>query len=336
VRLLRYSARRLALLIPVLLGVSVLTFALVRILPGDPVRTVVPETATAADIADARERFGLDRSIPEQYGIYLGDLVQGDFGTSFQTGTAITTELGERLGATFELVTLALVVALLIGIPIGLFAGLRAGRRSDQVVRVGALAGAAVSEFWLGLLAILVFYRVLGIAPAPSGRLGPDVQLDSITSIEPLDALLSGNIAALGSSLAHLALPVLTLAVVTAAPVIRMVRAAAIEVVRSDAYRCAEAHGLPRRLRVRGYVARQSLIGLPTLTALLYGTLIGNAVLIEFVFSWQGFGQWALEGMRLRDYPVIQAFVLITAAVYLVVFLVADVLHAWLDPRVRL
>lgn len=335
-RVLLYAARRLALLIPVLLGVSILTFALVRVLPGDPVRTVLPQTATAADIADARERFGLDRSIVEQYGIYLGQIVQGNFGTSFQTGAPVRGELADRIGPTFELVTLSLLVALAIGIPVGLFAALRAGRRSDHAVRFGALSAGAVSEFWLGLLAILLFYRLLGWVPAPSGRVGPDIEIHRVTGMEALDALLTGNLRGLGSSLAHLALPVLTLGLITAAPVIRTVRAAAIDVLRSDAARCAEAHGLPKRVRTWSYVARQALIGLPTLTALLYGTLIGNAVLIEFVFSWQGFGQWALEGMRVRDYPVIQTFVLITAAFYLLVFLVADVLHAWLDPRVKL
>lgn len=335
-RLARYTGRRLLLLIPVLLGVSIFTFVLVRVLPGDPIRSVVPETATPADIEAARERYGLDDSIPVQYWEYLKQLFEGDLGTSFQTGAAVTKDLWDRLAPTFELTALALLVALLFGIPLGLLAALKYGRAADRTVRFGAIGAAAISEFWLGLLLILLFYRYLGIAPPPSGRVSVDADLRQITHIEVIDAIVTGNWTALKSVLGHLALPVATLALVSSAPIIRAVRAAAIDVLASEAYRCAQAHGLPERMRVMRYVTRQALTGIPTLTALIYGTLIGGAVLIEFVFSWQGFGQWALQGMLFRDYPVIQAFVLVTACVYVLVFLVADVLHAALDPRVKL
>jgi peptide/nickel transport system permease protein len=335
-RLLRYTFRRLLFLIPVLLGVSIVTFFLVRVLPGDPIRTLLPQTATEADVAATRDRFGLDEPLVVQYGIFVKNLLRGDLGTSFQTGLPVRQELGERIGPTFELVTLSLLLALLVGTALGVFSALRAGRVSDQAVRLGSLFGSAVSEFWLGLLLILVFYYHLGIAPAPSGRLALGVDLEPITHVDVVDAVLRGNWTALRSALGHLVLPVLTLATVSAAPIVRSVRASALEVLASDAYRCALAHGLPARLRVLRYVVREAIVGLPTLAALIYGYLIGGAVLVEYVYSWQGFGQWALNGMLYRDYPIIQAFVLISATVYVLVFLVADVLHAYLDPRVRL
>jgi peptide/nickel transport system permease protein len=228
------------------------------------------------------------------------------------------------------------MLALVVGIVFGIYSALRAGRVGDQVVRFGALGGAAIPDFWLGLILIFVFYYKLGWAPAANGRLGDVVHLAPITHIDLLDAVLRANWAAIRSVLAHLALPVATLTIAYSAPIIRGVRASAVQVLASDAYRCAEAHGLPARMRVLRYLLRESLVGLPTLAALLYGYLIGGAVLVEFVFSWQGFGQWAVHGMQFRDYPILQGFVLVSAMAYVVVFLLADLLHAFLDPRIRL
>ncbi|MBM3678505.1 MAG: ABC transporter permease [Actinobacteria bacterium] len=335
-RLARYTLRRLALLVPVLVGVSLVTFVLIRVLPGDPVRTLMPATATEADIEAARQRFGLDDSIVTQYGIWLKGVVQGDLGTSFQTGVKVTTELGQRIGPTLELVTVAVLLALLLAVPLGVLAARRARRLPDHAVRLAALSGGAVFELWLGLLLIYVFYYHLDLAPAPSGRIGTGIDLESVTTMEVVDSILTWNGAALSSSLAHLALPAITLAIVASAALTRGVRASALEVLSSEAYACAEAHGLRRGTLLLRYTVRGALVGLPALTALIYGYLLGGAVLVEFVFSWQGFGQWALNGLRFRDYPVIQTFVLVSAAFYVLVFLVADVVHALLDPRVRL
>lgn len=335
-RLVRYAARRLVLMIPVLIGVSIVTFVLIRVLPGDPIRTLLPQTATPDDIAAARARYGLDQPIIVQYRVYLKHLVRGDLGVSFQTGAPVTTELSQRLGPTFELVTCALILALVVGVALGISSALRSGKEWDHTVRIGSLAGAAVSEFWLGLLLILLFYYALGWAPAPNGRIATDIHLTTVTHIDLVDAVVTGNAAALGSVLGHLALPLLTLTVISSAVIVRGVRASALQVIASDGYRCAAAHGLPRRVLTRKYLLRESVVGVPTLAALIYGYLLGGAVLVEYVFSWQGFGQWALHGMLFRDYPIVQAFVLISAAFYVVVFLVADILHALLDPRVRL
>jgi peptide/nickel transport system permease protein len=336
VRLLRYTLRRLLLLVPVLVGVSVVTFVLIRVLPGDPIRTLLPPTATPADIAATRARYGLNHPLTTQYWIFLKGLLHGDLGTSFQTDAPVTRELAERLGPTFELVTCALVLSLVVGVVLGVSSALRTGRAWDHIVRFGSLAGGAVSEFWLGLLLILLFYYHLGLAPDPNGQLAAGIHLRTITHIDLIDAVVTGNLAALRSVLGHLALPVLTLTLVNSAPIVRGVRASALQVLASEPYRCTVAHGLPARMRVFRYVVREALVGVPTLAALIYGYLLGGDVLVEYVFSWQGFGQWALHGMLFRDYPVVQAFVLVSAAFYVLVFLAADLVHAMLDPRVRL
>jgi peptide/nickel transport system permease protein len=335
-RLLAYVGKRLLLLIPVLFGISIVTFLLLRVVPGDPLRTLLPQTATDADLERIRQRYGLDHSLVDQYWIYLSKLLHGDFGRSFQTGLPVTDEMSRRLGPTIELVTIALFVALLIGVTFGIISALRVGRASDHVIRIGSLGATAIPEFWLGLLLILVFYYWLGIVSAPVGRYGTDVAFRAVTRIDLIDATIAGNASAVRSVLSHLLLPVVALAAVTSAPIIRTVRASALNALASESYRCGEAHGLPRSMLVRHYVLREALSGVPTLAALIYGNLLGGAVLIEFIFGWQGFGQWALQGLQVRDYPVVQAFVLVSATVYVVMFLIADVIHAILDPRVKL
>ncbi|MPZ26441.1 MAG: ABC transporter permease subunit [Micromonosporaceae bacterium] len=335
-RLLRFVARRLLLLVPVLLGVVVVTFLLVRVLPGDPIRTILGPNATEADAAAARARYGLDQPLWRQFVDYLRGLGTGDLGRSIQSGGSVTSELALRVGPTLELVVLALAVALVVATVLGIWSARRAHRIGDHSIRVLALAGNSLPDFWLGLVLILVGYSVLGWFPAPSGRVDPDTHLTPVTGADLLDAVLTGNGPAFGSALGYLALPVATLSIVIVAPLLRSVRASALEVLRSEAYTAAAAHGLPDRLLRRGYLVRAALSRLPALAALVFGFGIGSTVLVEYVFSWQGFGQWALRGLLFRDYPVVQASVLVIAAGYVLVFLVADVVHAMLDPRVRI
>jgi peptide/nickel transport system permease protein len=300
------------------------------------VRTLLPQTANEHDLQVIRARYGLDRPIVTQYWIYLRGLLHGQLGTSFQTGGPVKHDLVQRIGPTFELVTCALLLALVVGISLGILSALRSGRVADHAIRFGSLATNAVPEFWLGLILLLVVYYHFNIGPSPIGRYDSTANLRTITHIDAVDALVTGNWSALRSVASHLVLPVVTLAAVTSAPIIRSVRASALHILASDAYRCAEAHGLSRRTRIFKYLVPEALIGVPTLAALIYGNLLGGAVLIESIFSWQGFGQWALQGMQVRDYPIVQTFVLVSAAFYVVVFLFADIVHAALDPRVRL
>lgn len=333
-RLQHYIWRRLALVVPVLVGVSVLSFVLVRVLPGDPVRSVLPQSATPAEVQAARVRFGLDHSLVQQYWIYLGQLLHGNLGVSFQTGQSVAGQIGARLGATAELIVYAFLLAVIVAIALGIRGARHPGGPSDVVGRVLGVVGSAIPEFVLGLVLLVVFYGDLGWAPAPNGRVG-DVSLHTITGISTLDAVLTGNGAALVSALSHLVLPVITLALVVVSPLVRSVRYAAGAALRSDAYVCAVAHGLATRRVVRSYLVRVVVTGLPTLGALVIGNLIGGAVIVESIYAWAGFGQWGTQGLLTRDYPVIQAFVLVTALAYVLIFLVADVLHAVLDPRVQ-
>lgn len=335
-RILRFTGRRLLQLIPVLLGVIVLTFLLVRVLPGDPIRSILGPNATDADAAAARHRFGLDQPLWKQFLDYLGGVLTGNLGTSIQSGAPVTDELAVRVGPTFELVVIAVAIAVVLAIWLGIRSARRAGGPGDHTLRIFSLVGNSIPEFWLGLVLILVGYAGLQWFPAPSGRVDPDTDLTPLTGADLLDAILTGNGPALASAAAHLVLPVLTLVIGVLAPLLRSVRASALEVLGSEAYRSAVAHGLPERMLMRKYLRRAALVRLPSLAALVFGAAIGSTVLVEYVFSWQGFGQWALRGLLYRDYPVVQASVLLIALCYVVVFLIADVLHAMLDPRVRI
>ena len=323
------------MLAPVLVGVSIFCFLLIRVLPGDPVLAIVPQSATPEDIERARARYGLDRPIVEQYGAYMAGVVRGDFGDSIRTNRPVVEQIAERLPRTLELVVPGFLLSLATAVGLGLFAARHAGRLGDHVSRVGALVANSLPEFWLGLVLILVFFAILDIAPAPTGRVATGIDYEVITGSLLVDSLVTGNWEALVSSLHHLVLPVLTLAVIVVAPMMRSVRASALEVMGSDSYRCAVAHGLGSKTLLGGYVLRETMVRVPTLAALVLGNLIGGSVLVETVFSWQGFGQWALRGLLLRDYPVIQAYVLVTASFYVIAFLVADIVQAALDPRIR-
>lgn len=271
-----------------------------------------------------------------QYLDYLTGLVTGNFGISIQSGTSVGAEIAVRIGPTLELAFAALGLALVVAVVLGIACAQRPNRLGDHTVRIGSLVGNAMPDFWLGLVLILVVYNGLHLAPAPSGRVDADLDLQPLTGAEVVDAMLVGNGAAVVSALWHLMLPAMTLAIVVCASLLRSVRSAALEVRESPAYVAARAHGIAGRRLLFGYLTRATLMRLPTLTALVFGNLLGSTVLVEFVFSWQGFGQWALRGLQFRDYPVVQAAVFVIAFCYVVAFLVADVVHAALDPRVRI
>jgi peptide/nickel transport system permease protein len=334
--LLAYSVRRLLLLAPTLFGVSALAFVLIRVLPGDPIATILGPTASPAEIAAARERFGLDEPLITQFWHFLRDLVTGDLGTSIQSGRPVSDEVLDRIGPTLELVGLGVGIALVLALVLGIWSALRVNRPTDHAIRVTSLVGNSIPDFWVGLLLILVFYASLGWAPAPSGRVDGDVGLRVITGSGIIDSIVTGNVTALRSVLAHLALPVITLVIAITAPLLRSVRASALQVRNSDAYAVAEAHGMPSRRLVTAYLLRPTLVRIPALAALVLGFTLGSVVLVEQVFSWQGLGQWALRGVLYRDYPVVQTAVLVMAVIYMLAFAVADIVQAILDPRIRL
>lgn len=334
--LARYVAGRLLLIVPTMFGVAVATFVLLRVLPGDPTATILGQSATDEEIAAARARFGLDQSLPRQFWNYMTGLLRGDLGVSVQSGKPVRTELLERLAPTLELVIISLVIAALIALIFGIWSSLNVNRLPDQVVRVASLIGNSLPAFWVGLLLIIVFYAKLGWAPAPNGRVDSNADLVPMTGSGLIDSLISWNMPALRSVLAHLALPVTTLVISITAPLLRSVRASSIEVQGAESYATAEAHGISGRLLRRKYLMRPTLVRLPTLAALVFGYTLGSVVLVEQVFAWQGIGQWALRGVLYRDYAVVQAAVLMMALVFTVGFAIADIVHGLLDPRVRL
>ena len=335
-RIGRYIGQRLLLVLPVLLGVLVLSFFLVRVLPGDPVQQFVTPGMTDADIEALRVRLGLDSSLLVQFGEYLGGLFTGDLGTSIQSGAPIATELATRVAPTFQLVVLSVGVALVLALFLGIWSALRVDRPLDQVTRVSSLVGTAMPEFWFGLVLIVIGYQYLDLFPAPSGRIDPDLAPTPLTGAELIDGLLTLDMPAVGSALWHLALPMLTIVVGVSASLIRTVRAAALDILAAPAWQTARAHGVGGSTLLRGYLVRGTLARIPTLVVIVFGNVLGGVVLVETVFSWQGMGQWLLRGLLYRDYPVIQAGIAIIAVVYALAYLVADLAQAVLDPRVRL
>jgi peptide/nickel transport system permease protein len=333
VKLWKYLLRRLLFVVPQLIGITLITFLLVQLIPGDPARLMLGPLASDQTIHLLREHMGLNRSWPEQYGLYVWHALQGDLGSSWQSGNPVAKDLEQRLPATIELITYSLLLAVAIAIPLGVRAARRSGKLSDRFAFGYGLVAGALPEFWLGLILILIFYVKLGWAASPDGRLDVSVAPPTkITGAYTVDALLTGNWTALGSAFAHLALPVATLTVVTIGPILKMTRSTMQQMLASDFTRYARLCGLPERL-VGRYALRNALPPVVTLVAVLYSFLIGGAVLVEYVFGWGGAGQYAVQGVLNADFAVVQGFVLVAAVVSLVVYLIVDLIYLAIDPR---
>lgn len=333
--LLAYIGRRLLFVGPQLVGILFVSFLLVKLIPGDPAVLMLGPFATPDALARLRAELGLDRTLIEQFLIYLWNVAQGDLGTSWQTTLPVTTDLAQRFPATLELVTLGLLLALLIGIPLGV-AGARFQRGPVRKAAdyYGLLAG-ALPDFWLALVLIFVFYTMLGIAPAPLGRLDfAIIPPEPITGALLIDSLLAGNWAAFRNAAGHLVLPVLTLGLINAGPILKMTQSTMERMLEADFSRYAELCGLPRHVVVRKAL-RNSLPSIVTIVSVLYGFLIGGAVLVEIVFSWGGAGQYAVQGVLNADLNPVLGFVLYSAILSLVVYLMVDLLYFAIDPRTR-
>jgi peptide/nickel transport system permease protein len=334
-RLVAYIGRRLIFVGPQLVGILLVSFLLIKLIPGDPAVLMLGPFATEDGLARLREELGLDRSIFAQFLIYISKVVQGDLGTSWQTTMPVTTDLAQRFPATLELVTLSLVVALLIGMPLGV-AGARNKRGILRKIAdyYGLVAG-ALPDFWFALVLIFVFYTMLGVAPAPLGRMDFTViPPPTITGSLLIDSLATGHWAALRNAAGHLILPVLTLGIVNAGPILKMTQSTTERMLEADFSRYAEMCGLPRHVVVR-HALRNALPSVITIVSVLYGFLIGGAVLVEIVFSWGGAGQYAVQGVLNADLNPVLGFVLYSAILSLVIYLVVDLLYFALDPRTR-
>lgn len=332
----RIVLTRLALIIPQMFGVMLVTFLLVRMLPGDPARLMLGNFATEDSIALYRERLGLDKPVWTQFMTYVENVLRGDLGTSPFTSNPILTDLAERAPATLELITCAMILTLIIGIGIAVVSVVRKGGVVDYGARLYGLAAGAIPDFWMALILIFVFFYLLGWAPAPFGRIDPMLSPPvRITGFYTLDSLASGNWTNLWSALGRLVLPVLTITAVNAGAVMKMAQTVFGGVYESDFVRHMRASGLTEPQIILSGL-RNSLPPIITIASFTFGFLLGAAVLVETLFSWGGLGQYAVQAVINSDYAALQGFVLVSSAFILIVYSVADILYEIADPRIRI
>ena len=330
----RYAIRRSLTVVPVLLGVSVLVFSFVHMIPGDPALTMLGERATPEKVAEVRARLGLDRPIWQQYVLYFGNVLHGDLGVSVVRGDPVTTDLLRRFPATLELALAAIVLAIAIGIPIGIGSAVWRNSLLDSLARLGALTGVSMPIFWLGLM--LAWFFGVRLRVLPTGfRLESGTTLVPWTNFVMLDATLQGDWSALADALRHLVLPALALATIPLAIIARMTRASMLDVLSREYIRTAEAKGLSRRAVILRHALRNALLPVLTVIGLQVGQLLAGAILTETIFSWPGIGLWVYESIESRDYAIVQGASLFIAAIVVVVNLVTDLLYAAVDPRIK-
>ncbi|WP_188206493.1 ABC transporter permease [Alkalibacillus aidingensis] len=332
--MLAYTTRRLLIMIPVLFGMTLIVFSIVHLIPGDPARVILGETATEQAIADLRESMGINRPYFVQYGIYLADLAQGDLGTSLRTNKSITSEIGPRIAATFELTIFAMIFAIIIGINAGIISAWRQNSWFDFSAMIFALVGVSMPVFWLALMEQWIFAQELGWLPS-SGRQSSLDPIEPITYFFVLDSILHMDFERTISVLKHLILPSVALGTIPMAIIARMTRSTMLEVMKSDYIRTVRAKGSGQFLVIYKHALRNAMIPVLTVIGLQTGVLLGGAILTETIFSWPGIGRYVYEGINYRDYPVIQSGILVIAFIFVIINLIVDLLYAYIDPRVK-
>jgi peptide/nickel transport system permease protein len=332
--MLRFVVRRLLLLVPILLGLSILLFLWIRALPGGPAESLLGERATPEAIEQIERVYGLDRPIHEQYLKYLENLVRGDLGTSISSRRAVTEEIGRRFPATIELALAAMVFAIALGVPLGFFAAKRYGSVFDHASLVTSLIGISIPVFFLAILLKYLFAVKLGWLPT-IGRQDVLISADHPTGFYVLDGILTLNFEAAWDAVLHLILPAIALGSIPLAIVARITRAAVLDVQNEDYVRTARAKGVAPRIVDGRHIFRNAMLPIVTIIGLQTGLLLSGAILTETVFAIPGMGTWLAEAIRDRDYPVLQGGILFVAVVFVVVNLLVDVSYALLDPRIR-
>lgn len=301
-----YTLRRLALTVPVLLGVATLVFALIHLVPGDPAEAMLGESAPAADLAELRTKLGLDKPLLVQYQAYVIGLTRGNLGTSFRYNTPVAREIGQRLGRTAQLALAAMAVSILVALPLGVLGALYRGKWIDQVATTVSLLGVAMPNFWLGPLLAIVFAVSLGWLP------------------------VSGT-----GSWKHLVLPAITLGGALAALLARMTRATLIDELRELYVLAARARGVSSARAVISHALRNSLIPVVTIIGLQLGAVLTGTIITETIFAWPGVGRLLIQAISFRDYPLVQGCILFIATTYVTMNLVVDLVYGWIDPRIR-
>lgn len=332
--LANYILRRVLLIIPTLFGVSILTFVLSRMVPGDPARLAAGAQATPEMYEQIRREFGLDDPLPVQYWNYVTGLLQGDWGRSILSRRPVLEDLSVYWPATFELVLFAILIAVAVGVPLGILAAVRADRPADQASRVVALLGVSVPAFWLAILLQIFFGLRLGWLPV-SGRLGPMVDAPAtMTGLYTVDSLVSGQWETLGESLRQMLLPAITLSFPAMATIMRFTRATLLETLGQDFVRTARAKGATERNVVTRHALRNALIPTVTMIGLSFGWAMGGSVLVETVFDWPGIGLYATKSALSLDFMPIMGIALLYGFVFSIINILVDVTYGALDPRV--
>lgn len=334
-RVLTYLFRRMIFFIPQILGILLVSFFLIKLIPGDPAVMMLGPSATEEAVSRLRTDMGLDQPLWVQFGKYLTNLVQGDLGTSWQTTKPVLTDLLERLPATLELVLLGLILASALGIGLGVASAMRKTGIVRKISNIYGLFAGAIPDFWLALVLIYIFYTMFQIAPAPLGRISMVlIPPDPVTGSAVIDSLIAGRSDVFLSALSQLVLPVLTIGAVMAGPILKVTYTTMERMLNSDCITYARICGLPTRT-IRRQAFHLALPAIITIICVLFGLTIGTAMLIEIIFGWGGAGQYAVAAVLSSDINPVLGFVIFSALLSLVLYLVADLLHFFLDPRIR-
>jgi dipeptide transport system permease protein len=330
-----FVLRRVALIVPTFIGVTLIAFALIHLIPGDPVENLSGERGMdPARRVRLLHEFGLDRPLPVQYVEYVGDVLRGDLGTSLTTHEKVLQEFVTLFPATIELAFFALLFAVVVGLPAGILAAIKRNTVADYAVMGVSLTGYSMPIFWWALLLILFFSVHLGWTPV-SGRIAVQYDVPALTGFMLIDTLRAGDFGAFRSALSHLILPSIALGTIPLAVIARMTRSSMLEVLREDYVRTARAKGLPRWQVIVVHALRNALIPVITIIGLQVGLLLSGAILTETIFSWPGVGNWLIHGVQSRDYPVVQGGILLIATIVITVNLIVDTLYGVINPRIR-
>ncbi|WP_261134514.1 ABC transporter permease [Bacillus sp. Marseille-Q3570] len=329
-----YTIRRILMLIPVLIGMSLIVFFLIRAIPGDPAQIILGQQASKEAVAQLRDSLGLDEPWYTQYFIYMKDLLTGDLGNSIRTHAPISEEIWPYFAATLELSLFAMIIAVVIGVNAGIISAWFQNSWFDYVAMLLALIGVSMPIFWLGLMEQWAFAVEWEIFPT-SGRESILNPVDSITNLYIIDTIIQGRFDQLQTVLKHLVLPGIALATIPMAIIARMTRSSMLEVMRSDYIRTARAKGLRMFWVVYKHSLKNAFIPVLTVIGLQMGLLLGGAILTETIFSWPGIGRYIYDAIGFRDYPVIQSGILIIALVFVTINLLVDLLYAAIDPRIK-
>jgi len=331
---MQYLLRRLVLTIPVLIGVSIIVFTIMHVIPGDPVRLLFAGTgATEEQVQAIRHELGLDRPLVVQYLDYMAKAVRGDFGQSLHFKQPVLELILERMPATIELASASLFIALVIAFPIGILSALKRHTIIDYMVMTGATLGISLPTFWVGILLIMLVAVNLNLLPG-FGRIDYDVHLERVTGFLLLDSLLTWNLPAFKNALAHLILPAVALGTAIATFSTRLIRSSMLEVISQDYVVTARAKGLRGRIVTSRHVLRNALIPVVTLVGVQIGNLLGGAVVTETIFAWPGIGRLVIQAIKNRDFLLVQGVIIFFALIRIVINLVTDVLYVWIDPRI--